>query len=202
GEREGSLVTNPGGPGGSGVNFLESVPMMISAEVSQSYDVVGFDPRGVDRSAGVECLSDEETDEYLAATAEPGSTEAEELSEEWAIRVAEACEAHSGAVLRGARGSGDRAYPGSSYATYLGASYAELYPDRVGRFVLDGAMDPSLTMNETAAGQAEGFEDAVDAFLSDCLGKEDCPFTGTEEEAKQQLNAFFSSLDESPLDSG
>lgn len=217
GERVGSLVTNPGGPGGSGVNFLESAPMMISAEVSQAYDVVGFDPRGVNRSAGVECLSDEETDEYLAATAEPGSAEAEELSEEWATRIAEACEAHSGDVLpyldtysaardmdvlRAAVGSDQLDYLGYSYGTYLGASYADLYPDRVGRFVLDGAMDPSLTMNEIAAGQAKGFEGAVDAFLADCIEREDCPFTGTEEEAKQQLNAFFSSLDESPLDSG
>src|SRR5699024_3708387 len=79
---------------------------------------------------------------------------------------------------------------------------AELYPEKVGRFVLDGAMDPSLTMNQISAGQAEGFEHAVEAFLANCLEKEDCPFEGTEEEAKQQLIAFFSALDETPLDSG
>ncbi|ASK65304.1 alpha/beta hydrolase [Brachybacterium avium] len=218
GERTGSLVTNPGGPGGSGVNFLESVPFMISPEVRAAYDVVGFDPRGVNRSAGVECLSDEETDEYLAATAEPGSAEAAELSEKWAARIAAACEAHSGEelpyldtysaardmdVLRDALGSEQLDYLGYSYGTYLGASYADLYPDRVGRFVLDGAMDPALSMNEIAAGQAEGFEHAIEAFLADCLERDAaCPFTGTEEEAKQQLIAFFSSLDESPLDSG
>ncbi|MGO1198713.1 MAG: alpha/beta hydrolase, partial [Dermabacteraceae bacterium] len=218
GERTGSLVTNPGGPGGSGVNFLESATFMISPEVRAAYDVVGFDPRGVNRSAGVECLSDEETDEYLAATAEPGSEEAAQLSEEWGARIAEACEAHSSAVLpyldtysaardmdvlRAALGSEQLDYLGYSYGTYLGASYAELYPDRVGRFVLDGAMDPSLSMNEISAGQAEGFERAVEAFLDDCLLQvATCPFTGTQEEAKQQLNAFFASLDESALDSG
>ncbi|MDN5900568.1 MAG: alpha/beta hydrolase [Brachybacterium sp.] len=218
GERTGSLVTNPGGPGGSGVNFLESATLMISAEVRAAYDVVGFDPRGVNRSAGVECLDDEETDEYLAATAEPGSAEAEELSEKWGARIAEACEAHSGEelpyldtysaardmdVLRAALGSEQLDYLGYSYGTYLGASYADLYPGRVGRFVLDGAMDPSLTMNEIAAGQAEGFEHAVEAFLADCLERDAaCPFTGTEEEAKQQLTDFFAALDESPLDSG
>lgn len=218
GEKTGSLVTNPGGPGGSGVNFLESASFMISPEVRAAYDVVGFDPRGVNRSAGVECLSDEETDEYLAATAEPGSEEATQLSEEWGARIAEACEAHSGEVLpyldtysaardmdvlRAALGTEQLDYFGYSYGTYLGASFAELYPDRVGRFVLDGAMDPSLTMNGISAGQAEGFERAVEAFLADCLEKGDaCPFTGTQEEAKQQLIAFFASLDESPLDSG
>src|SRR5699024_8380557 len=81
-------------------------------------------------------------------------------------------------VLRAALGSDELDYLGYSYGTYLGASYAELYPDRVGRFVLDGAMDPSLTMNEIAAGQAEGFEDAVDAFLSDCPGCSDGTYLG------------------------
>src|SRR5699024_3518300 len=136
--------------------------------------------------------------------------EAAELSEQWSTRIAEACQEHSGDVLpyldtysaardmdvlRAALDSDQLDYLGYSYGTYLGASYAELYPEKVGRFVLDGAMDPSLTMNQISAGQAEGFERAVEAFLADCLEKEDCPFEGTEEEAKQQLIAFFSSLD-------
>lgn len=218
GERTGSLVTNPGGPGGSGVNFLESVPYLVSPEVSASYDLVSFDPRGVNRSAGVECLSDEETDEYLAVSAEPGSEEAGKLAEEWSAKVAKGCEAHSGDelpyldtysaardmdVLRAALGSEKLDYLGYSYGTYLGSTYADLHPDRVGRFVLDGAMDPSLSLNEIVAGQAEGFERAIEAFLANCLDVGDgCPFKGTEEEAKQQLNSFFASVDASSLDSG
>ncbi|AXK45919.1 alpha/beta hydrolase [Brachybacterium saurashtrense] len=218
GEATGSLVTNPGGPGGSGVNFLESVPTLISDDVRAAYDVIGFDPRGVNRSAGIECLSDEETDEYLAATAEPGSAEADQLSEEWAVRVAEACEAHSGDVLpyldtysaardmdvlRAALGEDQLDYLGYSYGTYLGASYAELHPQRVGSFVLDGALDPSISMNEFSAGQAEGFERAIEAFLADCLeAPSGCPFKGSEEEAKQQLLSFFASVDEQPLGTG
>lgn len=214
GERIGSLVTNPGGPGGSGVNFLESLPLLVSPEISRAYDLVGFDPRGVNRSAGIECLSDQETDEYLAATAEPGSPE----SEEWSVRIAEACEANSGEVLpyldtysaardmdvlRAALGEEQLDYLGYSYGTYLGASYAELHPDRVDRFVLDGAVDPSLSMNEFVAGQAEGFELATEAFLANCLeAGEGCPFKGTEEDAKQQLQALFASIDESPLGTG
>lgn len=216
GERIGSLVTNPGGPGGSGVDFLESLPYMLPAEVGAAYDLVGFDPRGVSRSEGIECLSDEETDEYLASTAEPGSQESAQLSEEWGTRIAEACEANSGEVLpyldtysaardmdvlRAALGSEQLDYLGYSYGTYLGASYAELHPDRVGRFVLDGAVDPTLTQNEFSAGQAEGFEQATAAFLADCLEQgEGCPFKGTEEEASQQLLAFFASVESSPLD--
>lgn len=216
GERIGSLVVNPGGPGGSGVNFLESASFVFSADVRATYDLVGFDPRGVNRSAGIECLSDEETDEYRAATAEPGSEEEAQLAEEWSVRIAEACEAHSGEVLpyldtysaardmdvlRAALGSDELDYLGFSYGTFLGANFAELYPDRVGRFVLDGAMDPTLSMNELSAGQAEGFEAAIGDFLSACLENgENCPFKGTEEEAKQQLIAFFASVDVSPLE--
>ncbi|MGO1567458.1 MAG: alpha/beta hydrolase [Brachybacterium sp.] len=214
GDRTGSLVTNPGGPGGSGVNFLESLPYLVSPEIRGAYDLVGFDPRGIQRSAGVECLSDEETDEYLAATGEPGSAE----TDEWSARIAEACEAHSGDVLpyldtysaardmdvlRAALGSEQLDYLGYSYGTYLGASYAELHPDRVGRFVLDGAVDPSLPMNEFVAGQAGGFEQATEAFLANCLELgTGCPFKGSEDEAKQQLHALFATIDAGPLGTG
>ena len=218
GERIGALVTNPGGPGGSGVNYLESMPYLVSPEVRSAYDLVGFDPRGVNRSGGIECLRDEETDDYLAAGGGSDPEAAAQLAEEWGTRVAEACEANSGDVLpyldtysaardmdvlRAAVGSEQLDYLGYSYGTYLGASYAELYPSRVGRFVLDGGVDPTSTRNEFAAGQAEGFERATEAFLADCLeAGEGCPFKGSEEDAKQQLLAFFASVDSHPLDSG
>ncbi|MGP9539594.1 alpha/beta hydrolase [Brachybacterium sp. AOP43-C2-M15] len=215
GERAGALVTNPGGPGVSGVNYLESMPYLISEEVAEAYDLIGFDPRGVQRSAGVECLDDEETDEYLSDTAEMGSTESDELGEKWAARVAESCEANSGDVLpyldtyssardmdvlRAALGSEQLDYLGYSYGTYLGASYADLYPQRVGHFVLDGAVDPTLTREQYAAGQAEGFEGAVEAFLADCLeAGEGCPFHGTVPEAAQQLRDLLDGIDAEPL---
>ena len=218
GEPKGSLVTNPGGPGGSGVNFLPSAEILISPEVRASYDVIGFDPRGVNRSEGIECLDDAETDEYLAATGDPAAEDASALAEEWGARVAEACEANSGDVLpyldsysaardmdvlRAALGDEELDYLGYSYGTYLGASYAELHPERVGRFVLDGAIDPDMSMDEFSAGQAEGFEHATEAFLARCLEAGDsCPFRGDEAEAKEQLLSFFESVDETPLDTG
>ena len=214
GEATGSLLLNPGGPGGSGVDFAGSASYLFSPEVQQSYDLVGFDPRGVSRSAGIECLSDEETDEYRASTVEPGTTEAaDEMG-----RIAEACEANSGEVLpyldtysvardldvlRAALDSEQLDYFGFSYGTYLGATYADLYPERVGRFVLDAALDPSITADEVSAGQAEGFEQATESFLTDCLERGDqCPFKGELADAKQQLHAFFDSVDAEPLDSG
>lgn len=219
GEKQGSLVLNPGGPGGSGVNYLESVPYFLSSEVQAAYDVVGFDPRGVGRSAPVTCLDDRETDEFLASTIDPTTEEGLAEAEKWGRRVAEACEQNSGEilpfvdtwsaardmdVLRAALDSEKLDYLGFSYGTYLGSSYAELHPDRVGKFVLDAAIDPSLALNQISAGQAEGFERAIEAFLQDCLdaGADACPVKGDVERAKQQLQSFFASVDESPLDSG
>ena len=214
GEATGSLLLNPGGPGSSGVDFAGSASYLFSPEIQQSYDLVGFDPRGVSRSAGIECLSDEETDEYRASTVEPGTTEAADELE----RVAQACEANSGEVLpyldtfsvardldvlRAAVDSEQLDYFGFSYGTYLGATYADLYPERVGRFVLDAALDPTVTADEMSAGQAEGFEQATESFLADCLERGDqCPFKGELADAKQQLHAFFDSVDAEPLDTG
>lgn len=214
GEATGSLLLNPGGPGGSGVDFAGSASYVFSQQVQQSYNLVGFDPRGVGRSAGIECLSDEETDEYRSVTVEPGTTEASD----WMDRIAGACDANSGEmlpymdtysvardldVLRAAVDSEQLDYFGFSYGTYLGATYADLYPERVGRFVLDAALDPTVTADELSAGQAEGFEQATESFLADCLERgEQCPFKGEVADAKQQLHAFFDSVDAEPLDTG
>lgn len=214
----GSLVFNPGGPGVSGVNYMESAPYMVSPAVLSDYDLVTFDPRGVGRSEGVECLTDQETDEYRAVKGQPISAESTQEYEKWGARIAESCEEHSGKVLpyldtyssardmdvlRSALNSDQLDYLGYSYGTYLGSSYADLYPDRVGHFVLDGAIDPTLTMDEFVAGQAEGFEKAADVFIQDCLDTaESCPLKGDVAEAKKQLNAFFAAADESPVDSG
>lgn len=214
----GSLIINPGGPGGSGVDFTTSAPFIFSREVMDAYDIVGFDPRGVARSAGISCLSDEETDEYLAATPDPDAdpTDSLQSSVAWMQRIAEGCQEDSGDllpyldtysaardmdVLRAAVGSEQLDYFGYSYGTYLGATYADLYPERVGRFVLDAALDPSSTLDQITAGQAEGFEKATEAFLEDCLDQgEACPFKGDVAEAKQQLQSFFASVDAQPLE--
>src|SRR5699024_11719866 len=76
GEATGSLLLNPGGPGSSGVDFAGSASYLLPPEIQHSYDLVGFGPRGVSRSAGLEFLSDEETDAHRAWTVEPGTTEA------------------------------------------------------------------------------------------------------------------------------
>jgi pimeloyl-ACP methyl ester carboxylesterase len=215
GERLGSLVTNPGGPGGSGVDYALQAPFVTTAALREGYDVVGFDPRGVFRSAGVDCVDDATYDEFAAADPSPDDAEEmlelEQLSDQLATGcgddpVAPYVDSVSVArdmdVLRAALGEPELDYLGKSYGTVIGALYAELFPDRVGRMVLDGAVDLTdrpADDTTTAVEQAVGFETALASFVADCLTQEDCPLSGTPEEAVGQVRALVESLDVAPL---
>ena len=170
GTSQGSLVVNPGGPGGSGVDYAMTAAMVVSGPVREAYDVVGFDPRGVARSAPITCLTDEEMDTYLSSDPSPDDAAEEAAGAELAQDFAEACgeaapdlvrhvstpeAARDIDVLRAALGDETLTYLGASYGTFLGATYAALFPDRVGRLVLEGAVDPQLTGREMGQGQAE-----------------------------------------------
>jgi pimeloyl-ACP methyl ester carboxylesterase len=217
GDRVGSLVVNPGGPGASGVEYAGYASAVLSQTVTARYDVVGFDPRGVGASDPVTCLTDKQTDAFLAADASP-DTQAERdrliaLSRALARRCAERdpqLVAHMGTVdvardldvLRAALGDDRLHYLGKSYGTFLGAVYAEFFPGRVGRFVLDGALDPRSTTEQVNLGQAAGFELALGAFLDDCLGTTTCPVSGDPRTARDQLDGFLADVDAQPLPTG
>ncbi len=215
GERLGSLVVNPGGPGGSGVDYALQAEFVTTDDLRAGYDVVGFDPRGVARSAAVDCLDDATYDEFAGADPSPDDTadlvELERLSAELADGCADdpvapyvdtVSATRDMDVLRSALGDNELTYLGKSYGTVLGAMYAELFPDRVGRMVLDGAVD--LTPREasdpqTALEQARGFEVALESFVTDCLTQEDCPLTGTVADGVDQVRGLLASLDDAPL---
>lgn len=216
GESEGSLLTNPGGPGGSGVDFVgRSGSTLFSQELRESYDLIGFDPRGVSRSAGIECLDDAQTDEYRADTYDAATEEGLDATLEWTDRISEACASNSGDVLpyldtysvardldvlRATLGDEELDYLGFSYGTYLGATYADLYPERTGHIILDGALDPQLTADQISEGQAEGFDQALDAFAQYCLDQEECALRGpSAEEATEQPSDLLDSIAEDPL---
>lgn len=214
----GSLVLNPGGPGGSGVDYALQASFVTSAALRERYDVVGFDPRGVARSAGVDCLDDATYDQFAAVDPSPDDTselvEAERLSglladgcadDEVAPYVDTVSATRDMDVLRAALGDSGLTFLGKSYGTVLGAMYAELFPDRVGRMVLDGAVD--LTPRKAAdtrgaVEQAQGFEVALESFVADCLGREDCPLTGSVDDGVGQVRALLESLDAAPLPTG
>ncbi|MFJ3904545.1 alpha/beta hydrolase [Streptomyces sp. NPDC090025] len=219
GKRLGSLLVNPGGPGGSAVGYLQGYAGIgYPAAVRARYDIVGVDPRGVARSAPVECLTGPRMDAYTQVDVTPDSP-AEQTALSAAYKgFAAACEQHSGTVLphvstvesardmdivRAVLGDPKLTYVGASYGTFLGATYAELFPDRVGRLVLDGAVDPSLTAEELNRGQTAGFETAINAFAADCVRKPDCPLgTRSVPDALDNLKRFFRETDAKPVPTG
>jgi pimeloyl-ACP methyl ester carboxylesterase len=212
-DRIGSLIVNPGGPGGSGLDYAAS-GSVITDDVHERFDVVGFDPRGVGESTPIDCLDDAALDEFVAADGSPDdAAEVVEL-EEQTTELAEGCQARSGEllphvgtadvardldVLRATLGDDKLNYLGSSYGTYIGALYAEQFPQRVGRVVLDGAIDPSLTGDKVGLGQAEGFERALSSYLEFCIAEGDCSLGETDTEARSTLANLLAVIDESPL---
>ncbi|MGH8954056.1 MAG: alpha/beta hydrolase [Microbacterium sp.] len=220
GTTQGSLLTNPGGPGASGVELIrDSLDFAVGAALIENYDVIGFDPRGVGESTAVTCFDAAGMDDYLYSipAGKRGSAEWEAELLDAHKEFADACEANSGGILpyvttinaardmdliRAVLGDKQLNYLGYSYGTFLGATYADLYPDKAGRLVLDGAIDPAVSGLDVGATQALGFESALRAYMQDCLDSGECPFTGTVDEAMADLGALLASVDAAPLENG
>lgn len=218
GDRIGSLLVNPGGPGGSAIGYLQAYAGIgYPAEVRARYDMVAVDPRGVARSEPVKCLDGREMDAYTQTDVTPDDAAEEERLVQAYRDFAEGCGARSARLLRhvstveAARDMdilravlGDRRlhYVGASYGTFLGATYAGLFPDRVGRLVLDGALDPSLPARRLNLDQTAGFERAFRSFARDCARRADCPLGDDAEEIGPNLKEFFAELDARPIPTG
>ncbi|MET7881870.1 alpha/beta hydrolase [Streptomyces avermitilis] len=221
GERLGSLLVNPGGPGGSAVGYLQQYAGIgYPAQVRARYDMVAVDPRGVARSEPVECLTGRQMDTFTQTDMTPDDRrETNQLvgayqhfaegcgrrSPELLRHVSTVEAARDMDILRAALGDQKLTYVGASYGTFLGATYAGLFPDRVGRMVLDGAMDPSLSARKLNEDQTAGFETAFQSFAKDCVRRPDCPLGGahtTPEQAGINLKAFFRQLDAHPIPTG
>ena len=215
GARVGSLLVNPGGPGASGVDYARSARAQFTAPVRAAYDIVGFDPRGVAGSEPVECLSDKDLDAWFAYDPSPDTSAEEQGYLAINQKFADGCEASSGRllphigtpnaardmdVIRAVVGDEKLNYLGASYGTLLGATYADLFPDKVGRLVLDGAIDPTIPSAEFAKAQGAGFEVALAAFVDDCLTKRDCPLPRSSREAGiARIQQMLEDTDAKPL---
>jgi pimeloyl-ACP methyl ester carboxylesterase len=214
GDRIGSLLVNPGGPGASGIDYARAADSIVSGAVRRHYDIVGFDPRGVGRSAPIRCLDDGQTDAFIEADASPDSADEESRLVELSQQFAQRCAAKNGDllghvgtedaardldVLRAVLGDRTLNLLGKSYGTYLGAVYAELFPEKVGRLVLDGVVDPAADTAVMARAQAVGFETALGAFVDDCLRRRSCPLTGGRAAALAQVSDVLDRADRSPL---
>ncbi|MFO7589926.1 MAG: alpha/beta fold hydrolase, partial [Acidimicrobiia bacterium] len=187
--RIGSLVVNPGGPGAPATDFAVDFASSLPDEILDRFDIVGFDPRGVGESEGVDCLDDLDPLYALDWTSTDAATRAEFVAGVQAI--VDACVASDGALLpylatertardmdrvREALGDERLTYLGFSYGTYLGALYAAQFPDRVRALVLDAAVDPSLDAAAVQIEQSVGFERSLELFLADCAADPECAF--------------------------
>ena len=187
--RIGSLVMNPGGPGGSAVDFVRSIAPTLPTELRDRFDIVGVDPRGSGRSDPVQCKYD--MDAFYALDFSPDSPAERADLVAGVQKYVDACIAAEGDTLRhistddtvidlervrSALGDEKLTFLGFSYGTYIGAKYAQAYPDRVRALVLDGAVDPSIDAKRMQVEQSAGFEGVLDSFLKWCAGTKRCAF--------------------------
>ena len=224
----GSLFINPGGPGASGVAMMQVMAPMFTEELRGAYDIIGFDPRGVGQSTPITCWTNDEIKQHLANPSDDaGPTDplkgvtyknvpAQDKIDRGAANAARCAQYsqvpelldHVGTrdvardldVLRATNGNTKLNYLGISYGTRIGAIYADLFPDRVGRVVLDSAMDPSKRSGgEIRAEQITFSEGALRQYVEHCQAQNGCPLTGSTDEAVAQLAAFVDGLDQAPL---
>ncbi|MFJ8632108.1 alpha/beta fold hydrolase [Streptomyces sp. NPDC093568] len=213
GEKRGSVLLNFGGPGGPGVpEFMAGGKEFM--ELTDNYDVVTFDPRGVGRSSPVSCGDGQEDialpEDGTELDRDPQSVLAD------LRKAARACARHSGPVLpfigtvnasrdmdvmRQALGDDKLNYLGFSYGTRLGAVYAAQFPDKVGRLVLDGVDTLTEPLTEQGIASAQGQQKALDDFITWCVEDIACPFGQDPREARKQVVRLVESLDEDPLPS-
>ena len=228
----GSLFLNPGGPGESGIRMVETGAPMFAAGLRSSYDIIGFDPRGLGQSTPITCWSEDEVNQSLTDTKNGKSStlseimatdavfsknpSAQERTDRGAANAARCAKYsqvpelldHVGTrdvardldVLRATNGNAKLNYLGTSYGTYIGALYADLFPGRVGRTVLDSAMDPSKRLADQIRAEQVTFKEGVlRQYVEHCQAQSACPLTGSTDEAVAQLAAFVDGLDKNPL---
>ena len=214
-KRIGSLVINPGGPGASGVEYAYNAEFIFGPSLLEKYDIVGFDPRGVGASEPIHCLTNSQTDESFASDSKPDNQQELNALVKQTKEYVSHCEARTHNILhystadsardmdllRSALGQKKLNYLGVSYGTYLGTLYADFFPSKVGRMVLDGAISPIVTSTEQNLTQAIGFDTALNAFIADCYTKASCALAQPIEKAQKQIISLFEGAAAKPLSS-
>lgn len=213
------ILANPGGPGSSAVKWLrEGYETTGSSWFRSNFQIIAFDPRGVGESTAVKCEDQALKDELLYGQPQfdLGSAEDIEFSTNQIREFAESCQKSGPSVayfntqqaardmdlIRQLLGQEQLNFLGFSYGTELGATYAALFPNRVGKFVLDGAVDPTLDSSTSLLGQIKGFDKALRAYLEDCLKQSGCPFEGDVEKAMTKISGFLQAREVRTLKTG
>ncbi len=213
----GSLFVNPGGPGASGYDLVhDSIDFAVTAPLLENYDVIGWDPRGVGRSSAVTCYDDAGLDDFLYDI-----PAAKEGTPEWTAEVtgaakdfAAACLQNTGPLLefvdtqstvrdldmlRAVVGDEALHYLGYSYGSDIGMFYADRFPKKVGRMVLDGSTDSTVDSFDVSLTQTIGFDRALRAYLADCPNSADCPFAGDVDKNLRTIEKLIDGLDAQPI---
>jgi len=225
GQKIGSLLINPGGPGGSG---MASAAGMVAdyrkTELGKRFDLIGFDPRGIGASEPeVKCLTGPERDaerlDLDVDTSAEGIAQTEQENKAYAEKCAAGTKfgaamlANMGTrdvvkdmdVLRSALGDAKLTYVGYSYGTRIGTEYAETFPQNVRALILDGAVDPTQDQLASLVAQAAGFQKAFDEFVKWCREKRDCPLVskdGSSSDANASFRQLTTPLIQKPVDVG
>ncbi|MEO6605749.1 MAG: alpha/beta hydrolase [Aeromicrobium sp.] len=215
GKAKRSIFVNPGGPGGDATDYADTMSSEFGDEVLKTFDIVGVDPRGVGNSTPLQCMSDDDFGKFTNVDPDPNNPEEIAALRKSVADLGTACEREGGKlaahvsteeaardmdVVRGLLGREKMDWFGASYGTQLGATYATLFPKTVGRMVLDGAVDPSLGAIDSAMGQTTGFERALEAFVEDCVKKDDCPLGNDKKTALGKISDLMKQLDETPME--
>jgi pimeloyl-ACP methyl ester carboxylesterase len=215
GQRIGSLLTNPGGPGGSGLELVANMQKTWSnTDLAKRFDLVGFDPRGIGASEpAVRCLSGQQQDQVRASDLDDATTPAGIAAyDQQQKQYAQACAtntrfgktmlANVGTrdvakdmdVLRSVLGDKKLTYLGYSYGTLLGSTYAEDFPANVRAMVLDGAVDPTESEVDSTVAQGKGFQTAFGQFALWCVKQQKCALGTNPAKATQAFRSLINPL--------
>jgi pimeloyl-ACP methyl ester carboxylesterase len=215
--REGAILLNPGGPGGSGFDFAAAAAEAIDFEMGLNgrFDIIGFDPRGVDRSGGIDCLDEATLDEVLYADDTPDDAGEAAAAVAQQVMVGAKCQEVYGDTLRhystentardmdmirAAVGDEQLSYIGISYGTYLGGVYATLFPERVRAMVLDSAYEPTGDSEyDQWVTQPVGFDQAFTNWAAWCEEGTECAFTDVDVAAR--WDTLLAALEANPIKS-
>lgn len=213
GEAIGTLIFNPGGPGGSGADMVKDATYLFDGDIRASFDILGFDPRGVGQSNPIDCVDDATLTAFLDSSYDTEIEGSEEQARAEVQTFVDGCRANSGDILpfigtkyaaqdidviRHLVGDPKLYYVGLSYGTFLGAEYANQFPENTGRLILDGPVDTSIGMARLSRDQTMGFEMALQRYLEDCLESDSCPFTGSLDAVATQVHDLLTTAAESP----
>lgn len=212
-----AIVVNPGGPGAPGAEFAITMSYALPVSITSAFAIVGLDLRGTGVTGHVDCASTAQLNAYYNAPQAPHTKDEAQALIAAGRSMTQGCLTKSPVAarnsstansvmdleaLRGALDQESLNYIGFSYGTYLGALYANANPSRVGRFLLDGVVDPTTNLSSLSKGQLDGFTQTIRAFAADCAGRRACPLGTSTSQALRRLNAWLLELNQHPLDVG